>query len=377
MYIWESPQWPTFSWDAQELIEPLATARHKQGRLLGKMLQLGFDLQQEARVQALAEDVVKSSEIEGEELDHASVRSSVARRLGVPEAGVLSLADRKTEGVVEMMLDATCHFNEPLTADRLVRWHAAMFPTGQSGLLRIKVGGWRDDAEGPMQVVSGPYGRRKVHYKAPPAGRVDREMPLFLDWFNAPFRGDGLMRAALAHLWFVTIHPLEDGNGRIARAITDMALAQLEGTEQRFYSVSSQIRRERNVYYDTLERTQKGSLDVTSWLSWFLGCYGRAIDAAETTCAEVLQRAAFWRQYAHEPFSPRQKQVLNRFLQSFEGKLTAKKWAALAKCSVDTAQRDINDLVARGVLVKNPGGSKNTSYSLAGSKVPGDAVRSS
>ncbi len=365
MYIWDDPQWPALTWDGRELLEPLATARHKQGRLLGKMLQLGFELRQEARLQALTEDAVTSSQIEGEALERASVRSSVARRLGVPEAGVSAPPDRKAEGVVDMMLDATCRFAEPLTVDRLIRWHAALFPTGYAGLVRIKVGGWRDDAHGPMQVVSGPLGRAKVHYEAPPAKRMGQEMTLLLSWFNAPFKGDGLIRAALAHLWFVTIHPFEDGNGRIARALTDMALAQLECTEQRFYSVSSQILRERSAYYDALEQTQKGSLDVTQWLGWFLGCYGRAIDAAETTCAEVLRRAAFWRQYAHEPFSPRQKQVLNRFLENFEGKLTAKKWAALAKCSVDTAQRDIHDLVARGVLVKNPGGSKNTSYSLA------------
>jgi Fic family protein len=263
-----------------------------------------------------------------------------------------------------MMLDATSCFTQPLTAERLMGWHAAMFPTGHSGLLRIKARGWRDDSTGPMQVVSGPHRRERVHFQAPPAERLDAEMARFLTWFNAPYRGNDLVRAALAHLWFVTIHPFDDGNGRIARAITDMALAQLEQSEQRFYSVSSQILRERTAYYDQLEHPQKGSLDVTSWLVWFLECYGRAINAAQATCADVLKRAEFWQRHTHEPFSARQKHVLNRLLDDFEGKLTAKKWAALAKCSVDSAQRDINDLVTRGVLVKNPGGSKNTSYSL-------------
>jgi Fic family protein len=363
-YLWEHPHWPTFVWQASELLEPLATARHKQGLLLGRMLGLGFELQLEAHVQTVTEDVVKSSEIEGESLDRESVRSSVARRLGIPEAGLLAPADRKTESVVAMMLDATTRFAEPLTEERMVGWHAALFPTGRSNLHTIKVGDWRDDAEGPMQVVSGPYGHTRVHSEAPPAGRVEAEMARFLAWFNGPARGDGLVHSALAHLWFVTIHPFDDGNGRIARAVADMALAQLEGTAQRFYSVSSQLRRERAAYYDALERTQKGPLDVTEWLTWFLGCYARSIDAAQATCDEVMRRGAFWQRYAREPFSPRQKAVLNRFLDAFEGKLTAKKWAALAKCSVDTAHRDIGDLVARGILVKNPGGSKNTSYSL-------------
>ncbi|MFP2904320.1 Fic family protein [Pyxidicoccus sp. 3LFB2] len=363
MYIWEATDWPKFSWEPAEVLEPLATARHRQGLLLGRMLSLGFELRQEARLQAVTEEVVRSSEIEGEHLERASVRSSVARRLGLPE-GVSAPRDQKTEGVVAMMLDATSRFAQPLTSERLMGWHAAMFPTGHSGLLRITTGGWRDDAAGPMQVVSGPLGRERVHYQAPPAERLDAEMGRFLTWFNAPYRGNGLVRAALAHLWFVTIHPFDDGNGRIARAITDMALAQLEHSEQRFYSVSSQILRERSAYYDQLERSQKGTLDVTSWLVWFLECYSRAIDAAEATCADVLKRAAFWHRHPREPFNPRQRSVLSRLLDAFEGKLTAKKWAALAKCSVDTAQRDLNDLVTRGILVKNPGGGKNTSYTL-------------
>lgn len=363
--MWENREWPNFTWEPRQTLEPLATARYKQGHLLGGMRRLGFDLRLEAQVQAVTDDVVKSSEIEGEHLDPQSVRSSVARRLGLPEAALVESPDRKTEAVVEMMLDATTNFAMPLVKERLIGWHAALFPTGYSGMYRIRVGGWREDSEGPMQVVSGPIGHQRVHYEAPPAERLEVEMARFLDWFNHAPRTDGLIRAALAHLWFVTLHPFDDGNGRIARAITDMALAQLEQSSQRFYSVSSQIRRERSAYYDTLERTQKGSLDVTGWLVWFLECYARSIDAAEATCADVLRKAEFWQRYAREPFSLRQKTVMNRFLDGFEGHLTAKKWAALGKCSVDTAQRDIHDLVTRGILVKNPGGSKNTSYTVA------------
>lgn len=364
VYLWERAGWPNFSWDAKALLEPLATARHRQGLLLGRMVQLGFELQREAQLEAVTEEVVKSSEIEGEHLDRASVRSSVARQLGLPDAGVLAPADRRTEGVVEMMLDATRNHAQRLTKKRLVGWHAALFPTGYSGLQPIKVGGWRDDAQGPMQVVSGPIGRTKVHFQAPPAERVDSEMRQFLEWFHRPPEMDGLLRAALAHLWFVTVHPFDDGNGRIARAVTEMALAQLEASGQRFYSVSSQIRRERSGYYDILERTQKSSLDITEWLVWFLSCFTRAVDAAERTSARVLRKADFWRSHALDALSPRQTKVLNALLGDFEGKLTAKKWAALTKCSVDTAQRDIADLVGRGILQKNPGGSKNTSYSL-------------
>lgn len=364
MYLWQKHEWPRFTWISREVLGPLAEARYKQGRLLGSMVRLGFELRLEAQVQASTLEVLKSSEIEGEVLEREHVRSAIARQLGVPDAA-LTGSDPKTEGVVAMMLDAAGNFATPLTKERLVGWHAALFPTGSSGFNRIEAGGWREDSEGPMQVVSGPVGRRKIHYEAPPAVRLDAEMERFLDWFNAPPLLDGLLRAALAHLWFVTVHPFDDGNGRIARAITDMALAQLEQSGQRFYSVSSQIRLERSAYYDTLERTQKGSLDVTAWLVWFLECYARAIDAAEATCAGVLRKADFWQRYAREPFSPRQRAVMNRLLDGFEGNLTAKKWAALGRCSVDTAQRDLTDLMARGILVKNPGGSKNTSYALA------------
>jgi Fic family protein len=363
-YVWQLKDWPSFRWDAERLLSPVAAARAKQGRLLGRMQHLGFDLQREAQARAVVEEVLKSSEIEGERLDAESVRSSVARRLGLPEGGIRP-ADAKADGVVEMMLDATVRFKNPLTKSRLVAWHAALFPTGHSGLHRVRAGDWRGDVAGPMQVVSGSVGRTKVHYEAPPAKRVPREMTAFLKWFNQPRGGDGLIRAGLAHLWFVTIHPMDDGNGRMARAIADMALAQLEGAPLRFYSLSSQIRRDRNAYYDILESTQRHGLNVSAWLEWFVGCFARAVDAAEEVSGEVFRRADFWNRYAKEPITPRQKTVLNRFLGDFEGKLTAKKWAVLAKCSVDTAQRDINDLVERHILVKNDGGSKNTSYAFA------------
>ena len=363
MYIWERPQWPKFEWDDGALIEPLAAARLDQGRLLGRMQSLGFDLQLEAELQALTDEILKSSEIEGDILDHASVRSSLARRLGVPEAATTPI-DRRTEGVVEMMLDATRNFDQPLTAERLFGWQAALFPTGYSGLAKIKTGGWREDVDGPMQVVSGGIGREHVHYQAPRAARVQGDMAAFLDWFAAPSRTDGLLRAGLAHLWFVTVHPFEDGNGRIARAIADQALAQSEGSPQRFYSMSSQIRRERADYYAILERTQKGGLDITAWLRWFLACFTRAIDGAEASSADVLRKAEFWRAHERVALSDRQRMILNRYLDGFEGNLTANKWAILGKCSPASAQRDIANLVDKGVLKRNPGGSKNTSYAL-------------
>jgi Fic family protein len=363
MYIWERPEWPKFEWNDGVLIEPLAGARLNQGRLLGRMQSLGFDLQLEAQLQALTDEVLKSSEIEGDILDHASVRSSLARRLGVPEAAT-SPIDRRTEGVVEMMLDATRNLDQSLTAERLFGWQAALFPTGYSGLAKVKTGGWREDVDGPMQVVSGAVGRERIHYQAPPATRVADDMAAFLDWFAAPSTTDGLLRAGLAHLWFVTVHPFEDGNGRVARAIADQALAQSEGSPQRFYSMSSQIRRERADYYAILERTQKGGLDVTDWLQWFLACFTRAIDGAEASSADVLRKAEFWRAHERAALNDRQRMILNRYLDGFEGNLTAKKWAILGKCSPASAQRDIADLVDKGILQRNPGGSKNTSYAL-------------
>jgi Fic family protein len=297
-------------------------------------------------------------------LNRESVRSSVARRLGVPDAALVP-EDRKVEGIVSITLDATKSYAAPLTRERLFGWHAALFPTGYSGLRRIKVGGWREDMNGPMQVVSGRIGKERVHYQAPPAERVEAEMAAFLDWFEKPRTIDGILHAAIAHLWFVTIHPFDDGNGRIARALADMSLARSEDTPQRFYSLASEIRRERPDYYATLEQTQKGNLEITERLLWFVACFSHALDAAEDTCRDVLRKADFWQHHALTPLNDRQRKVLNRFLDGFEGKLTAQKWTALTKCSMATAQRDIKDLVDRGLLARNEGGSKNSSYRIA------------
>jgi len=364
-YIHERPDWPKFRWDSVQLTPALSACRHQQGRLLGQMEALGFQLQQEAVLQTLTDDVVKSSEIEGETLDVQQVRSSVARRLGLNAGGVVA-ADRHVEGVVEMMLDATRHYDQALTADRLCAWHASLFPTGRSGMRRIRVGAWRDDHTGPMQVVSGPIGRERVHYEGPAAGRLAQEMKAFLDWFEgAGADHDPVIKAGLAHLWFVTIHPFDDGNGRIARAIADLALARSERSAQRFYSMSRQIRQERAAYFDILERTQRGSLDVTLWMEWFLGCLSRAIDGAQTTLAAVLAKARFWQTLGTAPINERQRLMLNRLLEGFEGHLTTSKWATIAKCSTDTALRDILELMERGILVRNPGRGRSTSYSLA------------
>jgi Fic family protein len=324
---------------------------------------LGFPLQQEAMLQTLTEDVVKSSEIEGEKLDVSQVRSSIARRLGM-DVGGLKGADRHVEGVVEMMLDATRKYDEPLTAERLFAWQGSLFPTGRSGMRKIRVGAWRDDKTGPMQVVSGPIGRERVHFQAPAAMRLNREMKAFVDWFNDDRGIDAVLKAGVAHLWFVTIHPFDDGNGRIARAIADLALARSEKSSQRFYSMSAQICQERNDYYEILERTQKGRLDMTPWMEWFLACLGRAIDGAQTTLGAVLQKARFWQAMRDGPINDRQRLVLNSVLDGFEGKLTTSKWVKIAKCSSDTALRDILDLVERRVLVRNPGAGRSTSYSL-------------
>jgi Fic family protein len=326
---------------------------------------LGFQFQQEAVLHTLTEDVVKSSEIEGERLDVQQVRSSVARRLGIDVGGVVA-ADRHVEGVVEMMLDATRHFDQALTADRVCAWHAALFPTGRSGMRSIRVGAWRDDSKGPIQVVSGPIGRERVHYEGPAAGRLEQEMNAFLEWFDgAGADHDPVLKAGLAHLWFVTIHPFDDGNGRIARAIADLALARSERSAQRFYSMSSQIRQERSAYYDVLERTQKGTLDVTPWMEWFLACLSRAIDGAQAALAAVLAKGRFWQMLGTAPVNERQRLMLNRLLEGFEGSLTTSKWAIIAKCSADTALRDMLQLVERGILVRNAARGRSTSYSLA------------
>jgi Fic family protein len=341
--------------------------RHRQGRLIGHMEALGFELRQEAVLQTLTADVLKSSEIEGEKLDAAQVRSSIARRLGM-DIGALTAADRNVEGVVEMMLDATRHFDQPLTQERLFAWHASLFPTGRSGMTKITTGAWRDDSTGPMQVVSGPMGKERVHFEAPTADRVSGEMGRFLDWFEGKDAIDPVLKAGLAHLWFVTIHPFDDGNGRIARAIADMALARSENSPQRFYSMSAQIRQERKAYYEILEHTQKDTMDVTPWMEWFLGCLGRAIDGTQETLGAVLAKTRFWDRFKGVQFNERQRLMINRLLDGFEGKLTTSKYAKLAKCSQDTAYRDILALVDHGVLVQNAAGGRSTSYSLAPSQ---------
>lgn len=363
VYIHERPEWPEFEWNSEKLSERLILVRHKQGRLLGRMERLGFHLKAEASLQTLTEEVVKSSEIEGEILDRDQVRSSIAQRLGM-DIGALTPAERHVEGVVELMLDATQKYDQAVTAERLFNWHAALFPTGRTGMLKIVVGGWRTEQSGPMQVVSGPVGREHVHFEAPAAKRLETEMKAFLDWFNAEQGQDPVIKAALAHLWFVTIHPFEDGNGRIARAIADLALARSEQSTQRFYSMSAQIRKERKAYYDVLEQTQRGTLDITNWLDWFLGCLGRAFDGAETIIGVVLQKAAFWEKHGASALNDRQRLILNRLLDGFEGKLTSSKWAKIAKVSQPTATRDIDDLIKRGILQKDAAGGRSTSYSL-------------
>ena len=368
MYIHELSDWPRFKWDREQLAEPLADIRHRQGRLAGHMEALGFNLQKEAVLETLSADVLKSSEIEGEKLNAEQVRSSIARRLGI-DIGALKPADRNVEGIVEMMLDATRHYDQPLTAERLFDWQAALFPTGCSGMHKIRTGAWRDDSTRPMEVVSGPIGKQRVHFQAPAASRLDREMQAFLDWFNTKADLDPVLKAALAHLWFVTIHPFDDGNGRIARAIADMALARSENSPQRFYSMSAQIRQERDAYYNMLEQTQQGTLDITPWMEWFLGCLGRAIDGAQITLGSILGKARFWEETAGVPINDRQRLVLNRLLDGFEGKLTSSKYAQLAKCSHDTALRDILAMVERGILIRNPAGGRSTSYALAALKM--------
>ncbi|HEY6273386.1 MAG TPA: Fic family protein [Terriglobales bacterium] len=361
--IYEAQDWPRFRWVHERLASCLVDVRHRQGRLIGHMEGLGFQLRAEAALQTLTEEVIKSSEIEGEILDREQVRSSLARRLGV-DIGGLTPSERHVEGVVEMMLDATQHYAEPMTAKRLFGWHAALFPAGHSGMTRIKVGGWRTDKSGPMQVVSGPIGKERVHYEAPAAERLRHEMQWFLEAFNAEDGTDLVLKAAIAHLWFVTIHPFDDGNGRIARAIADMALARSDRSPQRFYSMSAQIRKERKAYYEILEATQKGGLDITPWLEWFLDCLGRSFDGAETILAAVLRKARFWEQRADTAFSDRQRKIVNLLLNGFEGNLSSSKWAKLAKCSHDTALRDIDDLMRKGVLKKDAAGGRSTSYSL-------------
>ena len=362
-YLWEFEEWPHLIWDENYLYKLIASISHEQGRVQGKMETLGFDLRNEAQLISRTEDVIKSSEIEGVVLDYTQVRSSVARRLGLEVGGIVQASER-VEGVVAMMLDATEKYDTTLSTERLFNWHSVLFPSRVVGTDTINVGCWRDDRNGPMQVVSGPIGQETVHFQAVPANRIDQEMSVFLQWYEDPGDIHSLFVAGLAHLWFLTIHPFEDGNGRIARAITDMALARSERFVQRYYSMSSQICAERNGYYNVLEITQRGSVDITGWMDWFLCCLQRSIKQSEETLNTVLTKARFWTRFAQESLSARQIKVMNKYLDGFEGKLTSSKWAKIAKCSQDSATRDIHDLIKRGALKRDVAGGRSTSYSL-------------
>jgi Fic family protein len=365
MYIHQLPQWPKFIWDEKKISSLLGNVRHLQGRLLGKMEGMGFALQNEASLQTLTEDVLKTSEIEGEILNADQVRSSIARKLGMEVAGLVP-SDRNVDGVVEMMLDATQRYQHELSEERLFGWHSALFPTGRSGMYKIVVGNWRDnDKTDPMQVVSGAVGKEKIHYQAPDSDILSAEMKVLLKWYNTFNDIDPVVKAGIAHLWFVTIHPFDDGNGRIARAITDMQLARADGTAQRFYSMSAQILLERNKYYEILESTQKGTIDITEWLYWFLDCFGRALSATDETLAKILFKARFWDYLKKKSVNERQKLMLNKLLDGFDGKLNSSKWAKITKCSQDTAGRDIQALLDQNVLIKEDAGGRSTSYILS------------
>jgi Fic family protein len=363
-YIHQLPGWPMFTWNQDILSRVLGSVRQAQGRILGRMEALGFKFREEATLQTLTLDILKSSEIEGEILDREQIRSSIAQRLGMEKGGLVK-ADRHVDGIVELMMDATRNYQDQLTDERLFGWHSSLFPSGRSGMNKIVTGGWRiNKADDPMQVISGPMGKETVHFRAPDSELIDDEMKQFCRWFNDELTIDPVIKAGIAHLWFLTIHPFEDGNGRIARAIADMQLCRADGTSYRFYSMSAQIRKERNDYYEILERTQKGSLDITPWLDWFLHCLERALMATSETLQVVLRKARFWEENRPGSLNDRQVLLLNRLLDGFDGKLTTSKWAKIAKCSQDTALRDIQNLVERNILVKESSGGRSTSYAL-------------
>ncbi len=362
-YIHQKENWPNFEWDNKLLIDLLSEVRNLQGKIVGKMEALGFKLRNEAVLETLTIDVIKSTEIEGEILDAEQVRSSLAIRLGIQiENSVYS--ERNVDGVVDMLIDATQKFNTELSKERLFDWHFSLFPTGRSGMHKIKVGNWRSDTTGPMQVVSGAMGKEKVHFEAPNSEVIEKEMKLFLNWLNSNEKIEPVIKAGIAHLWFITIHPFEDGNGRISRAITDMLLARADGIPQRYYSMSSQIRLERKAYYEILEKTQQSSLNVTDWLVWFLNCLLNSIKSSETVLNKVLYKHKFWNTYATEIQNERQKRMLNKLLDGFTGKLTTSKWAKINKCSQDTALRDIQDLIEKGIMLKENAGGRSTNYEL-------------
>lgn len=363
IYIHHQKEWPVFHWEDSMIVNKLGEARNLQGRLMGKMESLGFDLRNEAVLETLTLDVLKSTEIEGEYLNAEQVRSSIARRLGMEIAGSVE-SDRNVDGMVDMMIDATQNCFETLTEDRLFDWHAALFPTGRSGMYKIVVANWRNDSTGPMQVVSGAIGKEKVHFQAPDSSMLPFEMERFLDWFNNEKKIDLLIKSAVAHLWFVTIHPFDDGNGRITRALTDMLLARSDNSIQRFYSMSAQIRIERKSYYEILEKTQKGNLDITNWIIWFLDCLINALKSTETIFSNVLKKANFWQKHSAITMNERQRKMINKLFDGFEGKLTTSKWAKITKCSTDTALRDIQDLVNKTILQKEEAGGRSTNYEL-------------
>jgi Fic family protein len=364
-YIYQLRDWPNFSWDNDLLVFLLGKVRNMQGKLVGKMESLGFDLQNEAILETLTLEVLKSTEIEGEFLNPDQVRSSIARRLGMNISGLID-SDRHVDGIVDLMLDATQNFSKPLTDDRLFGWHSALFPTGRSGLYKITVGEYRKDSTGPMQVVSGALGQEKVHYQAPAASLLEKEMNKFIRWFNDEEQIDPVLKAAVAHLWFVTLHPFEDGNGRVARALTDMLLARSDGSSQRFYSMSAQIRLERKGYYSILEKSQKDDLDITDWLNWFLLCLLNALESTDKVLAKVLYKAQFWNKHSVIALNDRQRLMINKLLDDFFGKLTSSKWAKMSKCSADTSLRDIQDLIRKGILRKESSGGRSTNYELTG-----------
>ncbi len=362
-YIHQHKDWPSFHWDAEKLAASLGTVRSNQGKLMGKMESLGFSLRADAVLANLTMEVLKSTEIEGEFLNTEQVRSSVARRLGMEIAGLIP-SDKGVDGVVEMVLDATSNFKKPLTTERLFKWHTALFPERRSGRYKITIGDWCKDETGPMQVVSGAMGKERVHFQAPDAAKIQGEMNAFLEWFNKEDRLDPVLKAGIAHLWFITIHPFEDGNGRIARAIADLMLARGDEAKQRFYSMSAQIRVERTKYYALLEKTQKGNLDATEWLEWFLNCLKASVNAADTILVSVMTKANFWKNHSYTPLNERQRKMVNKILDGLDGKLSSSKWAKMAKCSPDTALRDIQDLIAKQVLVKELAGGRSTNYEL-------------
>ena len=362
-YIYQHSNWPKFKWDSKSILLPLSNVRHLQGKLVGKMETLGFKLRNEAVLETLTTEVIKTSEIEGQVLNLDQVRSSIARRLGIEVSGLVP-SDRNVDGVVDMMIDATQNYKKTLTTDRLFGWHSALFPSGRSGMYKIIVGKWRDDSTGPMQVISGALGKEKVHFEAPPAGEIRKEMKSFISWFNKKPDLDLILRSAIGHLWFITIHPFEDGNGRIARALSEMLLTRSDETPQRFYSMSSQIRAERKDYYNILEKTQKGTLDITEWLLWYLKCLADALNSSDIILSKVLYKHKFWIKFSSETLNSRQILLINKLLDNFIGQLTTSKWAKIAKCSQDTALRDIQDLLNKNILQKNPSGGRSTTYTL-------------